>query len=142
VFGSKRLICLACLALVSLVGCGGGADRPDLGYVTGTVTLDGEPLEGVQVLFQPEDGRPAGGLANEDGYYVIEYIKGEKGTKVGPNTVAFSWLPGDSRAKPIPARYLGKTSELKFDVQPGNNQFDLKLVSDPNNPAKAPKQPD
>lgn len=141
-FGSKCSISLACLALLFLAGCGDGADRPDLGYVTGTVTLDGAPLEGVQVLFQPADGRPAGGLADADGHYVVEYIRGEKGTKVGPTTVTFAWLPGDSRAKPIPARYMGKDSELKFDVKPGNNTFDLELVSDPNKPAKPLKPND
>jgi hypothetical protein len=142
VFGSKIPICFICLVLVSLTGCGDGADRPALGYVTGTVTLDGEPLEGVMVMFQPEDGRPAGGLADGDGHYSIEYIKGEKGTKVGPNTVTFSWLPGDSRAKPIPPQYTAKETALKFDVKKGNNTFDLKLESDPNRPAKPLKAAD
>lgn len=142
VFRTQWSIGLFCAVLLSAVGCGDGADRPALGYVTGTVTLDGAPLEGVQVLFQPADGRPAGGLADEDGHYVIEYIKGEKGTKVGLNTVSFSWLPGDSRAKPIPSRYLGKDSELKLEVKQGNNKFDLELVSDPNKPAKPLKPTD
>ena len=47
------------LALITLslffIGCGGGAasDAPDLGQVSGVVTMDGKPLEGAMVTFEP-----------------------------------------------------------------------------------------
>lgn len=47
------------IALLSLIaGCGRG-DLPPLGTVSGTVTLDGEPLPGVIISFKPDEGRVA-----------------------------------------------------------------------------------
>jgi len=57
---SRRLPILLCVAtlVVALAGCGDG--RPALVRVTGTVQLDGKPLEGAIVSFQPvAQGRDA-----------------------------------------------------------------------------------
>ncbi len=51
-----KALCL--VLLVSAVGCT-PSDQPPLGRVYGKVTLDGEPLAGVIVNFQPESGRVA-----------------------------------------------------------------------------------
>ena len=68
------------------LGCGGGVDRPPIGSVTGTVTLNGEPLAGVIVLFKPETGRAATATTDGKGAYNLEYEYGVKGSKVGPST--------------------------------------------------------
>ena len=41
-----------------MLGCGGGTpdDQPDIGQVTGVVTVDGSPKADIIVAFQPEGG--------------------------------------------------------------------------------------
>lgn len=54
-----RSLCL--VLLVVLMGCSDGPrrDGPEMVKVTGTVTLDGEPVEGAHIRFSPEAGGPA-----------------------------------------------------------------------------------
>ncbi len=135
---SKSLLTLLLALFTSLcIGCSRG-DQPTLGYVKGTVTLDGQPLEGVVIVFNPEKGRA--GLANvdADGNYELSYKHGVKGTKLGPTTVSFAWTTGTS-GPAIPSKYAEK-SELKIDVKKGHNTFDFALESDtaPSKKAKTP----
>ncbi len=108
-----------------------------MGYVSGTVTLDGEPLPNVVVVMKPAEGRPAMTQADSKGYYDIEYVKGEKGTKVGPTTVSFEWLPGQSDTKPIPRKAASGSSEIQIEVKPGKQTQNFDLTTD----AGAPKRP-
>jgi len=123
-----------CLALS---GCG-GADHPPLGSVSGTVTMDGDPLVGVMVLFKPEVGRAAVGTTDEDGHYTTEYTYRVPGAKTGPTTVMMEWPLGAKDTKPLAERYTTK-SELKVEVKPGSNTFDFDLKSDAKAPPKRPE---
>ena len=144
--GGRLLLALSALSL-SLPGCGSG-DQPELGQVSGTVTLDGKPLSGVAVVFHPESGRPARGRTDLGGRYELTYIRDTMGTKVGRNRVEIA--PNeegedepespedvdDPNVKPpvrpgrpvVPARYNTR-SELEADVKPGENTFDFPLKS-------------
>jgi len=126
---SWRWMCVGILSAVILssIGCG-RSDLPPLGRVRGTVTLDGKPLSGVVVTFQPEKGRPAVANTDSNGNYDVIYTEGVKGANVGPNTVRVLWPDGESGGPPIPDKYNAKTT-LKFDVKPGNNTFDIKMES-------------
>ena len=54
-----RLLPLGAIALVAVVGCS-RSDRPAIGSVSGTVTLDGVPLPAALVVFTPDGpGRSA-----------------------------------------------------------------------------------
>jgi len=130
------------------MGCS-SSDRPELGQVTGTVTLSGKPLTGVAVVFQPENGRPARGITNAEGKYELTYISQTKGTKIGPNRVEIApseegedseevesddgepqVAPNRSKsAKPVVPKRYNVQSELKVDVKPGENTFDFQLES-------------
>lgn len=144
------VVALSILALY-LSGCGGTSDQPELGQVTGTVTLDGEPLKGIEVVFYPDSGRPARGKTDSHGKYELRYIREEFGTKVGHNRVQIApdeegeedsegddssehMDAGNTPRKPgkirIPARY-NTQSVLEADVQPDENVFDFKLESKP-----------
>lgn len=136
------------ILMFSQPGCGGQTDQPELGQVTGTITLDGKPLSGFVVVFQPASGRPARGLTDADGKYELTYIRQTKGTKVGPNRVEIAPSEdgeaeesdnSDDDSKPvakrsksekptIPSRYNVK-SELKADVKAGENKCDFALES-------------
>ncbi|MGN6547916.1 MAG: Ig-like domain-containing protein [Aureliella sp.] len=140
------------ILMLSQPGCGGSSDQPQLGQVTGTVKLDGKPLSGIAVVFQPEGGRPARGRTDAEGKYELTYIRQTKGTKVGPNRVEIAPSEegeaeeeeeaaanaGEETAPPpkrpqskkpkVPARY-NVQSELKVNVKPGQNTFDFDLQS-------------
>lgn len=147
---SKR-ICSALLVLslfcLCQMGCGSRGDQPELGTVHGTVTLDGQPLVGVSVVFQPDNGRPSRGTTDAEGKYELIYIRQTKGAKVGPHRVEIApsedggveETEGDSEegsaagSKPagkpkVPARYNSK-SELNVEVKSGANKLDFELKS-------------
>lgn len=120
---------------MALLGCGSGDDTPPLGYVSGTITLDGQPLEGVIVAFKPDVGRAAIGTTDAEGKYTLEFSYGVSGCKVGPCSVYLEWPLGSTKAKALSPKYTTK-SELKADVKEGSNTLDFALQSDSGTPAK------
>jgi len=78
------------LVTCAFVGC--GSDLPKTVPVTGTVTLDGKPLEGATVnLLSDEKSLPAGGTTDESGNFTIKTTVGDKvvdGAVVGTHKVA------------------------------------------------------
>jgi hypothetical protein len=118
---------LPALLLAGFAGCGGSADRPELGYVTGKVTMNGEPVKNINVVMKPEEGRAATGVTDDSGQYEIEYTLGEKGTKVGPSTVSLEWPHGFTPTFPLSERYRADKTALKLDVKPGDNTYDIPL---------------
>ncbi len=123
--------CLAMAAAVSLVGCGGGSDLPELGKVHGVVTLDGEPLSGAQVQFVPESGRPSSGITDENGRYELQYTADHSGAIVGTHTVKINTAVDgrdDPSTEQMPARYNSE-SELTEKVEPGSNEINFDLSS-------------
>ncbi len=115
------------------LGCGRG-DLPDLGYVTGTVTMDGKPLEGAIVEFHSDaGGRPGVGVTDAEGKYELKYTGGVEGSKIGPAEVSITteWPEGEppeGESETIPQKYNSKTT-LKETVEAGNNTFDFNLES-------------
>lgn len=125
-----------------LSGCGHGDSAP----VSGLVTLNGKPVAGIAVSFQPvmtegnsAPGPPAFGITDANGRYTAQ-LMGEtrKGAAIGKNQVRFSAYmpPADpdvpSNAKPaveIPRRY-GHDSKLELDVPAkGTASADFQLTS-------------
>lgn len=127
------------IGILFLAGCG-GAERPPLGYVSGTVTMDGEPLGNVIVVMKPDNGRAAMVQADEQGHYDMEYVAGERGTKVGPTTVSFEWPLDYAAPKPIPEKYSAIRSQEKIEVKEGENTFDFDLKSDSSSSAQTPAE--
>src|SRR5207248_188574 len=71
--GGLSLAILAALALTSVVGCGGVRHVP----VAGTVTLDGQPLNGGWLAFSPDTAKGNTHRINcrsriKDGHYDLE----------------------------------------------------------------------
>lgn len=136
-------VCLAAVFLF-VCGCGGGPrDMPEVGAVTGIVTVDGSPTGNLTVAFQPEGGRPASGVTDASGRYELTYNADVKGTKVGPNLVTISsntladedYEAGEQPAEeeePIPAKYNSmafENSEMKVDVKPGPNEINWDITT-------------
>ena len=125
------------VALFSLLcgGCG-AANLPGLGFVSGTVTLDGQPLENVLVSFAPENGRPSTGITDSSGNYELNYIRDTKGAIPGTHRVRITTLqeapsdqdPTAAVQEKIPAKYNVNTT-LTAEVNADENTFDFALES-------------
>ncbi len=121
------------LAVCLLAGCSSKpAGLPDVTPVTGTVTMDGQPLASVTVVFESPSGHSSFGSTDAAGKYELVAAGNQRGAIIGSNTVRInSHLdapPGPRWKDPIPARYNAAT-ELKADVVAGNNTFDFSLES-------------
>lgn len=121
------LLCISC------VSC----SRSNLGSVSGTVTVDGEPAKVGAISFFAVDGKaPTAGAQIVDGAYSakvspgqcmvqvrVSKIVGEKKLYDTPNSpVRKVW------AEVLPARFNDNT-ELRLDVKLGENRQDYDLKS-------------
>lgn len=132
----SSLVLVLFLILASVTGCWRG-DRPELGEVSGSITLDGRPLPYARIGFRPELGRPSGAQADEAGRYSLNYIRNIRGAKIGKHSVTIStFSPGEadpagnripSCPELLPAKY-NTASKLTAEVKQGKNviNFDLK----------------
>src|SRR5688572_8699671 len=123
------------VAIASLCWCGcGGPEHPDVGEVTGTVTLDGAPLADATVMFQPSSGRGSMGTTNAEGKYSLTYLDGVPGAVLGSHKVSIrTGVPGEDGQPPLvkeklPAKYHSHT-ELTADVKSDPNTIDFDLTS-------------
>ncbi len=128
-------------ALVVAVGCGKAGTAPTV-KVTGTVTHNGQPVEGASVAFIPETGRPASGTTDASGRFTLSTFKSGDGAVPGPHKVAITEassdqpevepdysLPDATKSR-FPARYADpKTSGFTATVEEGKENdftFDMK----------------
>lgn len=129
-----RYLVSAVFFIASVSGCGSG----DFGSVNGKVTLDGKPLKGASVTFQPvKKGRPSSGITDEEGNYVLKYTADQEGAEIGEHIVRISLEETEkdefgeevSLGETVPAKF-NVESELKREVKPGDNKFDFKLSTE------------
>lgn len=126
--GVLGLMCGVLLAL----GCGG---RDDLGRVTGTITLDGEPLPNAFVVFSPTNGGTTSyGRSDQSGQYEMMFSDDEMGAWLGENRVEISTgdvdatMSGSGARELVPAVY-NQNSQLVAEVVAGQNEHNFELKS-------------
>lgn len=144
------------LAAPLLPGC--GPSLPERGVVTGTIKVDGQPINQGQVCFWPDQGRPATGTIQADGTYRLTTFEPGDGAILGKHRVTVEAkrvvgkgkMPtsmeeeiamigsGQNSARDFklhwlaPERYRVKeTSGLIAEVKSGENQLDFDLKSQP-----------
>lgn len=82
------------LAVFGLLGCGAGGDdagRQPVFTVTGTVTLNGSPLENATVAFAPQAGQPtAVGSTDAQGKFVLTTYEYGDGAAAGAFAVVIN----------------------------------------------------
>ena len=129
------------LALFLFAGC---AETYNFAPVSGTVTLDGQPLSGALVSFEPlktgestEVGYGSYAECDVEGRFKLKSLQGEEGAIIGPHRVFITTFKGDLGSKgetiikskeKVPAKYSDYDKPLKFDVpKEGTDQanFDL-----------------
>ncbi|MFC1597650.1 hypothetical protein ACFL5Q_06920 [Planctomycetota bacterium] len=131
----------------SMTGCFRGG--PELGTVTGTVTLDGAPLADAQVAFQPKDGSPSVATTDSAGHYELEYTREKPGAIVGGHIVRILTQTtstdesGNEIQVPqrVPEKYNYRSTLLR-EVKPGENSIDFKLESEPETEEPDAAEPD
>ena len=130
------------LLISFLVGCG---SEYDIAPVSGKITLDGAPLAGALVSFEPlaTDGLEAGygsyGECNEEGVYQLKSLHGENGAIVGPHRILITTMKGKEgpngemimiSKERVPDKYMDYDNPLKFDVPAeGTDQAHFELKS-------------
>jgi hypothetical protein len=138
---------LTIFTTVFLIGCGGGGLATN--KVTGTVTVDGEPLANASITFTPKTqgvGHPGYGTTDEKGVYLLQTSQGqaEAGTTPGDYLVAIRKSEVDPDAPPpapgyppvtrsvIPVRYAQtSTSGLVATVEnKRSNEINFELTSE------------
>jgi hypothetical protein len=96
IFALSSPFCAA-IAMTAVCGCGGyshSAHIEKVAPVSGTVTYQGKPLDGYRVVFMPTDGRrPASGVTDADGRFVLGTNTANDGAPPGPSKVSFAWEP-------------------------------------------------
>ncbi len=142
--GTQAWLLFFCTMSLMVVGCGGApGDQPDLGTVTGTVTMNGQPLSGVMVVFSPENGRSSMGQTDAEGKYELEYVGDTKGAKVGQHSISITTAQNDSSEEEggggeeggapsketIPPAYNTQTT-LTEEVKPGENIINFTLTTE------------
>jgi hypothetical protein len=119
--------------VVALAGCfSRPTGQPEIAPVTGTVTMDGQPLANKSVVFESDRGVLSFGNTDAQGRYKLSYIRSAKGAGLGRNVVRIS-TPTMGPTSPlhqdsIPAIY-NTQSTLAAEVVKGRNVFDFALES-------------
>lgn len=130
---SIRAASIAFVFGMAFVGCT-NSTAPELGTVTGKVTLNGEPLPDATVVFQPESGRPSLAQTDSSGDYELMYTRTVRGALPGKHTVAIRTYREDDNGavitkETLPAIYHEKTT-LTATVEPKSNVVDFNLTVD------------
>ncbi len=136
-FANTVRLGLATVLAVSIAGCG-----QQLPYVSGSVTLDGEPVRGSDnlqcvVLFFPEggSGAPAVAVVDGSGNYTLDTgsTRGALEGKYGVAITVAEFTPSQEGGLPrirqlAPPKYADpSTSGWSVEVVPGSNDFDFAI---------------
>lgn len=130
----KALASLTVMMSMVIAGCGG--DQLPVVPVTGTVTLDGQPLAGALVEFQPYDpqGSPSYGSTDDKGKYELAFSHTRKGAWVGEHLVRISTRNENERVpEKLPPRYHAE-SDVKRQVKADEDNvldFNIELTATP-----------
>jgi hypothetical protein len=116
----------AALAM-AVIGCGGGADLPELVPVSGKVTLDGQPVAEARVSFEPEKGAMSSGRTDAEGHFEVYYAGANKGAIVGKHKVKISKMDGEAGSELIPPQFNEKTTLSQEVSKAGPNEFTFDL---------------
>jgi hypothetical protein len=129
-----EVVWLIALGAVSLAGCSADSGK---GTISGTVTLDGQPLKSGVIRFVPADGQTATAEATiTDGEFSAEMPVGEKQVSISAPKVVGKRPAYQTPNSPmidiveelLPARY-NVSSDLKINVTGGRQTEDFKLES-------------
>jgi hypothetical protein len=125
----RRTIVVAFLLLIA--GC--EKSGAQIAPVHGRVTLDGQPLAGADIQFQPVDSqRSSTGRTGAEGQYQLMYKRGQPGAIVGQHRVRI-WVSHEVVPNPpVIAKQFDAESTLTREVKPGDNEYDFDVTKEKN----------
>ena len=119
-----RLVACALMVVSSLGGCN---NAPECVPVTGTITVNGNPLSDAVVVFQPDSAPASRGTTDQSGRFELTYATGTKGARLGRHDVLIFHGDHEFAATPL-ARYRAP-SELTAKVEANAvNYFEFALT--------------
>jgi hypothetical protein len=139
----RQIVALVVYGTVCCAGC--SQPKYELAPVHGTITLDGIPLSSAKVMFAPVEvgdnpnpGKPAFGLVQNDGSFVLTTYSANDGAVVGEHWVTIVKLHQPrQQATPVST---ASSAARKFDrvslpqkatvVADTDNEIDLALISE------------
>ncbi len=130
------VVVVVCYGMYSMMsGMMGGTKHPPLARVSGTVTLDGKPLPGATVLFQPiiqtpgASTRVAGSAAvtDKNGHFDLQYLEGIYGAALGKHSIQIR-ATNEAGVEMVPGKYNHNT-ELGFEVTTSSKPAEFALTS-------------
>ncbi|MEW4565423.1 hypothetical protein AB1K70_23050 [Bremerella sp. JC770] len=123
------VLLLTCLVAA---GCSGNPGGADLGTVTGTVYVDGQPAPaGIKLQFDPvtKGVRGSTAVTDESGQYQAVYSISRNGVRLGPCVVKMEpplFSPGQKRKYPFPEKYYEEITQV--EITSGHQSLDLELT--------------
>lgn len=137
----KQLLPVPLLLLLGITGCGGSGIPT--ASVSGTVTVNGQPVQGVEVMFVPDAKiRPSVGLTDAKGRYRAEFLNTQSGVALGPCVVQFSIYRGDSMKNYLPKQFnenAADNPQFHLDIPKEGLVFDYDIPYDGEIPPYEPK---
>ncbi|WP_296458949.1 hypothetical protein [Rubinisphaera sp.] len=119
--------CFLTLAFfLMLPGCSGGTSGPTRLPVSGTVTVDEEPLELARIEFHPSSGDLANsptafGYVKDGKYEITEYA----GAVIGPHEVIIRPIEVEELDEEAEEKVLGEFVTVAKVEESGENKFDF-----------------
>lgn len=126
----RRVVFLRSVALIAglamVAGCGGGGevddDRPERTPVSGTVTLDGAPVEGAVITFHTESatGRGANGRSDSSGAFKMGTFEATDGVLPGNYQVTVTKMAAASAGSQVSEDDPNYDPNAGVDAKPKN----------------------
>jgi hypothetical protein len=130
------------IAMTLTIGC--GKKMPTLGEVDGILTLNGKPLDEVQIEFLPDPekenfAQAATALTDTQGQFKLKFrgAKEKFGTSVGSNRVVLhDFKAMNSRDNPMPPRFpneytMAASTPISIDVVAGKQTINIEIAKFP-----------
>lgn len=131
---SDFLAAILMFVAAAIAGCGPSVKVPTAA-VSGTVTVNGKPVEGVDVWFLPDAPiRPGVGLTDSQGSYSAKFLEHQMGVPLGPCTVTISlYRDGQRVTNLIPPKYnenAAENPELRITIPKEGMTFNYDVKTD------------
>lgn len=125
---------LVLFAAIAVAGCSRG---PEVGSVSGVVTLDGKPLESANILFTPkEGGRASAAMSDSQGKYTLKYTQDIDGALIGKHVVTITTAGeyyddegNEHEREELVPDFYNNADVYVFTVDAGANVINLELDS-------------
>jgi hypothetical protein len=113
----RQIVTLSAILCLATAGCN-SSNRPPTYPVSGTVIMNGKPLEGAAVVFVPAEGvagpQAATGITDAEGKYKLGTFTADDGAIAGEYRIKVSKFDGKKPSKEEQEKYISYEEEQKM----------------------------